>query len=155
VNREPDKPEQLRNEVMMSKQKIRIYLFLTTLFFIAACSTGPNSSPGGVVVLAMDAIVHKDIQTLIKAIYGSRADFANPREIGNEINKIIEKYSVNPNTKITIGRTFKEDRGQKADVYFFLTQNGVKKEFVMKAKKMKREWVAILDSLRPIDKELW
>jgi hypothetical protein len=140
---------------MMSRQKIRIYLFLTTLFFIAACSTGPNSSPGGVVVLAMDAIVHKDIQTLIKATYGSRSDFANPREIGNEINKIVEKFSLDRNAKITIGRTFKEDRGQKADVYFSITQNGVKEQFVMKAKKMQREWVAILDSLRPIDKQLW
>ncbi|MFH1672423.1 MAG: hypothetical protein ABIF87_03210 [Pseudomonadota bacterium] len=140
---------------MMSRQKLGSWLCVAVLFLVVACSTGPNSSPGGVVVLAMDAIVHKDIQTLIKATYGSRADFANPREIGNEINKIIEKYSVNLNTKITIGRTFKEDRGQKADVYFSLTQNGVKEQFVMKAKKMQREWVAILDSLRKIDKQLW
>ncbi|MBW2645595.1 MAG: hypothetical protein JRE23_05375 [Deltaproteobacteria bacterium] len=140
---------------MMSKQNLQIYLAITVLFLVAACSTGPNSSPGGAVVLAMDAIVHKDIQTLVQATYGSRSDYANPREIGNEINKIVEKFSLDHNAKITIGRTFKKERGQKADVYFSITQNGVQVQFIMKAKKMKRDWVAILDSLRPIDKQLW
>ncbi len=140
---------------MMSKQKLQIYLAITVLFFVAACSTGLNRSPGGAVVLAMDAIVHRDIQMLIKATYGTRAAFANPREVGDEINKIVEKFSLDRKAKITIGRTFKKDRGKKADVYFSLTQHGVKVQFIMKAKKMKREWVAILESLRPIDKQLW
>lgn len=132
-----------------------LYLFMLILFFSHGCSSDPNSSPGGAVVLAMDAVARQDIHLLIKATYGRRAGHANPSEVGNKMNKIIEKFSVDRNTKITIGRTFKEDKGLKASVYFTLTQDGKKQQFVMKAVRKHREWVAILDSIAKNNRRLW
>jgi hypothetical protein len=139
----------------MSKQRLQIYLSTIILFFGAACSTGPNSSPGGAVVLAMDAIVKQDIQLLIKATHGSRSGTANPREIGVTMNQIVAKFSVGRNAKVTIDRTFKRDKDLKATVYFSLVQDGKKEQFVMRAERKGVEWVAILDSIAKTDKAVW
>ena len=140
----------------MRKQKIRISLAFTIILFLgASCSTGPNSSPGAAVVLAMDAMVKQDIQLLIQATHGSRTGAANPREIGITMNKIIEQFSLGRNAKVTIDRTFKGDKGLEATVYFSLTQNGKKEHFVMRAERKGVEWVAILDSIAKTDKLVW
>jgi hypothetical protein len=139
----------------MSKQKIWIYLSTIILFLGTSCATGPNSSPGAVVVLAMDAIVKQDIQLLMKATHGSRTGTANPREIGVTMNKIIEQFSLGRNAKVTIDRTFKGDKDLKATVYFSLAQDGKKEQFVMRAERRGVEWVAILDSIAKTDKAVW
>ena len=139
----------------MSKQKIQIYLSTIIFFLVTSCSTGPNSSPGGAVVLAMDAIVKQDIQLLIKATYGSRFSAANPREIGITMNKIIKQFSLGRNAKVTIDRTFKGDKGLKATVYFSVAQDRKKEQFVMRAERKGVEWVAILDSIATTDKAVW
>jgi hypothetical protein len=139
----------------MSKQKIQIHLATSVLFFVVSCSTGPNSSPGAAVVLAMDAMVKQDIQLLIRATHGSRSGAANPREIGITMNKFIEKFSFGRNAKVSIDRTFKGDNDLKATVYFSLAQDGKKEQFVMRAEKKGVEWVAILDSIAKTDKTVW
>ena len=139
----------------MRRSGMHVFFLMVFLVFLTACPSGPNGSPGGAVVLAMDAMVHRDAEMLIKASCGNRTDCADLKETDALMNSIIDRLSLDTSGKISIGRTFKKDKGRKASVYFILTQHGEKQQYVMNAQRQDKEWVAIPESISKNDRQLW
>ncbi|MFH1075789.1 MAG: hypothetical protein V1753_02955 [Pseudomonadota bacterium] len=130
--------------------KVLLY-FIFILFLLCACA-GHNSSPGAVVVLAMDSIVTRNTDLFIRSSCMPAHDTAQAFQ---KMDDTAKRFAIEPNSHISIGRTFKKENNMEADVFFNVTKGEKRRQFLMKAKKENGEWFAVLDSLQMSDKPLW